>query len=99
MHYDFEAIPWLHPGEGGWVFLSLPSEYTQGITSIASEYKKGFGSVKVTARIGEIEWLTSLFPDKRSGSYVLPLKKAVRQRAHIRVGHPVRVVLSIEKLV
>ncbi len=40
--------------------------------------KPGFGSIRVTARIGETAWATSVFPDKASGGWVLPVKKAVR---------------------
>jgi hypothetical protein len=39
--------------------------------------RRGFGSVKVTARIGGSTWQTSLFPQK-SGGWFLPVKKPVR---------------------
>ena len=39
--------------------------------------RRGFGSVKVNARIGGTCWQTSLFPQK-SGGWFLPVKKPVR---------------------
>jgi len=42
--------------------------------------------VKVHVRIRETEWNTSLFPDKSIGSYVLPIKRAVREREHLPIG-------------
>jgi uncharacterized protein DUF1905 len=39
--------------------------------------RRGFGSVKVTARVGDSSWQTSLFPQK-TGGWFLPVKKPVR---------------------
>jgi hypothetical protein len=39
--------------------------------------RRGFGSVKVAARIGRSRWQTSLFPQK-AGGWFLPVKKPVR---------------------
>ncbi len=39
--------------------------------------RRGFGSVRVTARIGESVWQTSLFP-RKTGGWFLPVKKPVR---------------------
>ena len=48
--------------------------------------RTGFGSVRVQVRIGETEWATSLFPDNSLGSYVLPVKRSVRDRELLAVG-------------
>ena len=55
----------------------------------------GFGSVKVEAAIGEVTWTTSLFPDRRTGGYILPLKADVRRRAGIITGDEVTVRLKL----
>lgn len=47
--------------------------------------RRGFGSVKVTARIGESEWQTSLFPQK-TGGWFLPVKKPVRLAEQLDFG-------------
>jgi hypothetical protein len=39
--------------------------------------RRGFGSVKVAARVGGSQWQTSLFPQK-TGGWFLPIKKPVR---------------------
>ena len=36
-----------------------------------------------------------MFPDKESGSYVLPVKQAVRRAVGIEEGDPVTVTLSL----
>lgn len=57
--------------------------------------RRGFGSVRVIARIGAVEWRTSLFPERESGGYILPLKADVRRRAGIAAGDEVEVELEL----
>jgi hypothetical protein len=47
--------------------------------------RRGFGSVKVTARVGESKWQTSLFPQK-TGGWFLPVKKPVRLAENLDFG-------------
>lgn len=86
MVFTCKAEPWLYPGESAWVFITLPSEYTSEIRSVHQGSKRGFGAVKVEVEAGAVRWTTSLFPDSKSGAYLLPLKKAVRVAAHIEIG-------------
>jgi hypothetical protein len=50
--------------------------------------RRGFGSVKVTARVGGSEWQTSLFPQK-TGGWFLPVKKPVRLAERLDFGDAV----------
>jgi hypothetical protein len=92
--YVFEAELWLYPGEAGWHFLTLPPDVADDIAD-RDPGNKGFGSVQVTADIGGHTWRTSLFPDKKAGSYLLPVKKPVRTKAGIRAGDCVEVRLEL----
>jgi hypothetical protein len=56
--------------------------------------RRGFGSVKVTARIGETRWQTSLFPQK-SGGWFLPIKKPVRLAEELDFGDEVEGELEL----
>tara|TARA_R110002020_G_scaffold5971_6_gene24597 strand:- start:2211 stop:2519 length:309 start_codon:yes stop_codon:yes gene_type:complete len=94
--YSFEAKLWLYPGEkAAWHFITVPLDISHQIRFFAGR-TNGFGSVRVRvrARIGDTRWETSLFPDKASGSYFLPLKAAVRKAEHITTGDRVRVELA-----
>ena len=51
--------------------------------------RRGFGSVKVTARIGGSRWQTSLFPQKAGGGWFLPVKKPVRLAEGLDFGDTV----------
>jgi hypothetical protein len=94
--YSFSAELWLYPGEAGWHFLTLPADVAEDLREEAAAFRKGFGSVKVTAEISGHSWQTSVFPDSKSGSYLLPVKRAIRAAARISAGDEVAVQLDIE---
>ncbi|HSO16716.1 MAG TPA: DUF1905 domain-containing protein [Arthrobacter sp.] len=95
LSYTFTARLWLYPGEAGWHFLTVPDGVSGEIREEAAALRQGFGSIKVTAAIAGHRWSTSLFPDSRSGSYLLPVKKAIRTAAGIEAGDEVRVQLQV----
>lgn len=76
---------WKTDSAGRWYFLTIPDEQSAEIRAAAFESPRGFGSVKVEARIGGVAWRTSVFPQK-SGGYLLPVKAEVRKRAEIAAG-------------
>ena len=96
--YSFKAELWLYPGEAGWHFLTLPADVADDIRARTAGVSKAFGSIKVRAEVGEQSWLTSLFRDSRSGSYLLPVKKAIRDKSQIREGDELAVHLSLQGL-
>ncbi len=49
----------------------------------ACKIKVGFGSTPVVVTLGKTTWKNSIFPDKRSGTYLLPLKAEVRKKEDI----------------
>ena len=86
---------WLWTGESGsWHFITVPEDQSDEIRAHVFAGPRGFNSVKVEARIGEVVWRTSIFPQK-SGGYILPVKKEVRCRAGIAAGDEVTVQLEL----
>ena len=81
--------------KGSWHFLTIPPEQAVEIKLETMGTRRGFGSVRVVARIGEVEWRTSIFPQAQPGGYILPLKAEVRRRAGIAAGEEVTVTLDI----
>ena len=83
-------------GKGSWHFLTIPADEALEIRmeSAASGVRRGFGSVRVEARINGIAWRTSIFPQK-SGGYLLPVKADVRRRAGIAAGDDVTVSIDL----
>lgn len=81
--------------EGSSHFMSIPEEASDEIRLHALEMPRGFGSVKVECRIGDLAWRTSVFPSKGSGGYFLPVRIAVVREAGIAEGDEVTVDLEL----
>jgi hypothetical protein len=88
---------WHYPEESGWHFITLPAEIAEEIREETAVFRKGFGSVQVTAAVAGHEWRTSIFPDSKSSSYLLPVKKAIRMAAGIGAGDEVEVTLAVHR--
>ncbi|ARN80633.1 DUF1905 domain-containing protein [Methylocystis bryophila] len=92
--YRFASTIWRYPGEAAWRFVTLPEPISREI-QLFHPRRAGFGSVKVTAAIGGSEWRTSLFPDKKTGRYLLPIKADVRKKEHLEDGAELEVSLVV----
>lgn len=94
---EFRAALWVwdaRPDEQ-WTFVSLPEDESEEIREMTGGQRRGFGAVRVEARIGTTVWRTSIFPDAKSGCYVLPVKKAVRKALRIGVGDDADVTVEV----
>lgn len=85
---------WRSESAGRWYFLTVPDDQSKEIRARALGTPRGFGSVRVQATIGEVVWLTSVFP-LNSGGYLLPVKAEVRRKAGISAGDEVTVGLEL----
>lgn len=92
--FTAELYEWDAKSDSSWVFVSVGQEVSEDVREMDLP-RKGFGSVKVTVRCGESQWRTSIFPDSKSGCYVLPVKKAVRKREKLGIGDTVEFEIDI----
>lgn len=94
MNWDFDAAVYSWAGDqpGSWRFARVPSDVAD---ELRLGERNGFGSVKVRATIGTTTWETSVFPDKATASYVLPVKKSVRQAEGIEDDDVVAIQLQL----
>lgn len=86
---------WLYPGMAGWHFINIPKKESLEITENFKEKKKGWGSLPVTSTIGKTSWDSSIFPDKKSGMYLLPLKASVRKTEKISAEDKVTFTIKL----
>lgn len=78
-------------------FISLPEEVAAEIKALTRG--REFGSVPVDVCSADVTWQTSIFPGSKSATYVLPLKKQVRQQlGHGEEGSRITVTLRIRDL-
>jgi hypothetical protein len=76
----------------------VPAEVSDDIAQVTAGARHGFGSVRVVATIGATTWQTSVFPDSKSGTYLLPVKKPVRVAEGLSSGAEVETRLELAEL-
>lgn len=95
MVFSFDADLWLHDGAAPWHFVTVPSVIADEIEATVRGARRGFGAVKVSVTIGSTTWATSLFPDTKAASYVLAVKRMVREREGLTAGDTVSVSMVV----
>lgn len=93
MELEFEAdvIEWRGPSP--YIYAVLPAEPAAAVARVKRAASYGWGVIPVEASIGGVTFTTSLFP--RDGTYLLPLKLAVRRRIAVTVGDVVKVAMRV----
>ena len=93
MRIEFSGPIWYWRGPAPFYFGTVPEADSRELKSVSSAVTYGWGMIPVTARVGDTEWRTSLFP--KDGRYVLPLKVAVRKAEALNEGGEVAVRLEL----
>src|SRR3989338_8825357 len=74
---------------GAWHFAYVDKKQSALIKERYRGPRRGFGGIRVKVVLGKTKWATSIFPDSRSGTYLLPLKAAIRRAEDISEGDAV----------
>jgi hypothetical protein len=85
------VIEWRGPAP--YYFVPVPDHASADIREVAAMATYGWGVIPVEARIGEVDFDTSLFP--KDGGYLLPLKDAVRKPQGLSPGDGVTVEMTV----
>jgi hypothetical protein len=93
--FDAELWMWDARRTDSWTFVSLPADASEEIRELAAGPRRGFGSMRVRVTVGGSTWTTSIFPDSARGSYVLPIKGAVRKAEALDVGDIAAVTVEL----
>jgi hypothetical protein len=78
-----------------WRFMGIPEKEGAEIKKKYGAHAKGWGSIPVSVTVGNTSWQTSIFPDKKSGSYLLPLKTKIRKAEKIEDDSLVTFILKL----
>src|SRR4051794_31846974 len=97
MLVSFEAELWTWDARrvDTWVFVSLPAEASERIREVTAAHRRGFGSVRGRVTLGASLWKTSISPAAGRGTYVLPVKRAVRTAEAVDVGDTAAVTVEL----
>jgi hypothetical protein len=90
--FDAEIIHWRGPAP--YFYAPVPLAEAEDIRSAAKLVSYGWGVIPVEATVGGVTFTTSLFP--RDGTYLLPLKDAVRKPAGLTAGDMVHVEMTLK---
>ncbi|MCU1470943.1 MAG: hypothetical protein JWQ39_2092 [Glaciihabitans sp.] len=93
--YSFTSELWKWEARASWYFVSLPEAISDEIEAMYGALAGGFGSLRVKVTVGGSRWSTSIFPDGKRATYVLPVKKPVRIAEGLADGDPVHIDLVI----
>ena len=85
------VIEWRGPAP--FYYLPLPEEAAEDVHDVRQMATYGWGVIPVAARIGDVDFTTSLFP--KDGGYLVPIKDAVRRAEGIAVGDDVVIHLTV----
>ena len=91
---------WHSASHGTWHFIGVPASVAEAIDAAALMHRletgrrRGFGSVKLTIRIGESEWRTSAFPLSEKG-WSIPVSTKVRKAEALVAGDRFEVMLRL----
>ncbi len=95
-NFRFEAKLWKYPGEqGAWFFISVPKAESAVIKKLTANNRRGWGAVRVKVKVGKTIWETSIFPDSKAGTYLLPVKAKIRRLEGLFEGESAKVLLTL----
>lgn len=78
-----------------WHFIHLPKETAMRIRKKYGTQERGWSSLPLCVTIGKTTWETSMFYDKRSATYILPIKALVRKKEGIFSGDSITFSIKI----
>ena len=74
----------------------MPEKISEEIKEMQrGRLRRGWGAVYAKAKIKKSEWTTSVFPDRHSATYILPLKKEIRYQENLYDGIDINVYIQI----
>ena len=82
-------------GPASFFFVAAGEEDSADLTELATGHSYGWGCIPVNAQLGAVSFTTSLMP--KDGSYLVPLKKHVRERAGVGLGDLVTIRMELTK--
>lgn len=92
LRFKTTIIEWRGPAP--FMFAPVPPEHSAQIERIKKQASYGWGVIPVEAKIAGLRFSTSLFP--KDGSYLLPIKVAVRKETGVTIGDAIDVEMTIQ---
>lgn len=98
MKLNLKTKIWIWEGPSPWYFITIPKKESKKIREEFRSVHRGWGSIPVKVKIEKSSWKTSIFWEKK-GTYILPIKKEIRNAEKISNGSMVNMQIFIEKFI
>ncbi len=92
--FESEVIHWRGPAP--FFFIKVPEKEAMLIHEISRQVSYGWGVIPSDVTIKETEFYTALIP--KDGTYLLPLRKAVREQLNLDLGDLVKVRIQFLRI-
>jgi hypothetical protein len=89
--FETDVIYWRGPQP--YFYAPIPPEHADELRRVARLVTYGWGCVPVEATVSGVPFRTSLFP--KDGTYLLPIKAAVRRKTDITAGDRIAVEMTV----
>ena len=93
MIVEFSGVIWHWRGPSPFYFVRVPEAESAHLQEITTAVSYGWGMIPVTAKIGDTDWYTALFP--KDGCYLVPVKARIRKAEALEEGDSVTVRLAV----
>lgn len=93
--YEIISKMWKSPGKGGWYFVAFSAEISKEIRAHFQWQEEGWGRMKISAQISDLQWKTSIWFDSKHELYVLPIKADIRKKFKLEDGDEVNVTVFV----
>ncbi|MCO6499058.1 MAG: DUF1905 domain-containing protein [Vicingus serpentipes] len=84
IEYQFSTKLWRYNSQNGWYFATVPKNYSKEIRAHLKWQEEGWGRMKATVIINDLNWDTSIWFDTNKNSYILPIKSEVRKKLSLK---------------
>ncbi len=95
IHYHYPAKIWKHNAPNSWYFVSLPKAISKEIRANLQWQEEGWGRMKITASIKNVQWQTAIWFDTKLDTYLLPLKAEIRKKLRLKLEQEIEVDLYV----
>ncbi|MFA4975189.1 MAG: DUF1905 domain-containing protein [Candidatus Paceibacterota bacterium] len=82
--------------DSAWRFARVSEKISAEIKEMQKgKLRRGWGAIYVKAKVKKSEWVTSIFPDRYSPTYILPLKKQIRFEENLYDNLNIKVTIGV----
>jgi hypothetical protein len=93
--YEFSAMVWQYAGPAAWYFVTLPGSLSAEIRTNLGWQEEGWGRLKAQAKIGNSQWETAIWFDRKRNAYLMPIKAEIRKKESLAAGNEIGVSIWV----